>query len=354
MPSHIHRGSASRGYASGAARRTLVQLLLVVTPSALVAQVPDLAKVPGLTGTLIVTNKTPATATIIDAASGRIIKTLPTGAGPHEIVVTSNGRTAIVSDYGAQTAGSTLTIIDLTALQVVRTVDLGSYRRPHGLVVLPGDSLVAVTSEASRHVVLVRIATGAIAKAIPTEHDGSHMVGVAGDGIRAWTGDMRTHTVSELDLAAGTFKRSIDVPATPEAINVTPDGGEVWVGSNATGKISVINTATGAVTTAAEGFGWPYRVLFSPDAALVLMPDLRREELRFLDRATRTELARLSLSGAGPQGITWALGGRFALLSLSTQGRVAVIDVAARRVVGAIAAGDTPDGVVWIGRAIRP
>ncbi len=318
------------------------------------AQVPALATVPGLSGTIIVTNKAPSTATIIDAASGRILKTLPTGTGPHEIVVTSHGRTAIVSDYGAQTAGRTLTIIDLTALQVARTVDLGTYRRPHGLVVLPGDSLVAVTSEASRHVVLVRIASGTIAKTIPTQHDGSHMVGVAADGVRAWTGDMRTNTISEFDLTAGTYKRSISVPATPEAINVTPDGGEIWVGSNATGTISVVDASTGTLSTAAEGFGWPYRVRFSPDATLVLMPDLRREELRFIDRATRTELQRLPLGGAGPQGITGALGGRVALLSLSTQGRVAVIDVATRRVVGAIAAGETPDGVVWIGRAIRP
>ena len=42
-------------------------------------------------------------------------------------------------------------------------------------------------------------------------------------------------------------------------------GREVWVGSNATGIISVIDAATGTVSSAAEGFGWPYRVLFSPD-----------------------------------------------------------------------------------------
>jgi len=332
-------------------RSLLAVVAATVTLGAtLSAQTP----VPGLTGTIVITNKTPSTATIIDAGTGRIVKTLPTGAGPHEVVITRNGRAAIVTDYGSQSGGNTLTVIDLDALQIARTVDLGTYRRPHGIVVLPGDSLVAVTSEATRFVVIVRIATGAIVRAVPTEHDGSHMVGVAADGVRAWTGDMRTNTVSELDLAVGNYKRSIEVPATPEAINVTPDGSEVWVGSNATGKITVVNTATGATSTAAEGFGWPYRVLFSPDVSLVLLPDLRKEELRFIDRRTRGELHRLSLPGAGPQGITWAMDGKFALLSLSTQGRIAVIDVATRRVIGHIAAGPTPDGIAWSPRAPRP
>ena len=64
---------------------------------------------------------------------------------------------------------------------------------------------------------------------------------------------------------------------SPEAVNVTPDGAEVWAGSNATGRVSVVDPKTGTVTTAAEGFGWPYRILFTPDVKTVLMPDLRRE-----------------------------------------------------------------------------
>ena len=45
------------------------------------------AQVAGLAGTLVVTNKTPSTATIVDVASGRTLATLPTGTNPHEIVL---------------------------------------------------------------------------------------------------------------------------------------------------------------------------------------------------------------------------------------------------------------------------
>ena len=48
-------------------------------------------------------------------------------------------------------------VIDVPALKVVRTISLGEYQRPHGIVFLPGDSLVAVTSESSRNVVIVSV-----------------------------------------------------------------------------------------------------------------------------------------------------------------------------------------------------
>jgi DNA-binding beta-propeller fold protein YncE len=137
------------------------------------------------------------------------------------------------------------------------------------------------------------------------------------------------------------------VPNVPEAIGVTPDGREVWVGSNALHRVSVLDVASGTVTTAADSVDWPYRVLFTPDARTVLVPDMNRDVVRVLDRATRRELGRVAVPGGGPQGITLTPDGRHAFLSLSKEARVAVIDVAARRIVGYVPAGETPDGVAF-------
>lgn len=326
-------------------RLTLAGLLAL--PCAVAAQSPAIA------GTLIVTNKTPATATIIDVGSGRTLATLPTGNGPHEVVVSRDGGVAVVTDYGAQGPGSTLTVIDLARRDIARRIDLGEFRRPHGIVFLPGDSLVAVTSETNRAVIVVHVRSGGIVRVLPTEQAGSHMVGVVANGSRGYTGNIGSNTVSELDMTTGATLRRFDVPAQPEAINVTPDGREVWVGSNATGVVSAIDLTTGIVSAAAEGFSWPYRVLFTPDASLVLLPDYRGETLRFVERASRRELGRIPLPGQGPQGIVLTPDARYAFLSLSAQGRVAIIDVAKREVVGHLDAGQTPDGVAFTTRVVR-
>lgn len=309
------------------------------------------AQVSGLGGTLVVTNKAPSTATIIDVGSGRTLATLPTGAGPHEVVVSSNGAWAVVTDYAGTPGnpGKSLTVISIPQQRVEKTIDLGMYTRPHGIMFLPGDSLVAVTSEATGNVVIVNLARGTM-RAIGTMGQGSHMVGVSADGRWAVTGNMASHTVSLLDINAGAFVKSWPVPTTPEALNITADGKEIWVGSNQTGKLTVIDVASGSATTAAEGFGWPYRVAFTPGMNTVLVPDLRNEELRFFDRNARRERSRLALKDAGPQGIVFTPDGRYAFLSLSKQSRVAIVDVGRQMIVGYLPSGDTPDGVAYTPR----
>lgn len=306
-------------------------------------------QVAGLGGTLVVTNKTPSTATIVDVASGRTLATLPTGTNPHEIVLSSDGALAVITDYGGPRR--TLTVIDVPGLRVARTIDLGEHRAPHGIAFLPGDRLVAVTCEQTRTVVIVDVVEGLVRHAVPTEAAGSHMVGVTGDGRRAYTGNMRDHTVSELDLTTHRVVRSFPVPAVPEAINVTPDGREVWIGSNQTGQVSVLDPATGTVTKAAEGLKWPYRMLFTPDGRLVIVPDPTLNQVRFIDRAARREIATLALPGA-PQGVTVTPDGRHVFQSLSAEGRVAIIDPSTRTVVGHLMVGATPDGVAYTARVV--
>src|SRR5690349_15979543 len=127
------------------------------------------------TGTLIVTNKTPSTATIIDVASGRPLATLPTGQGPHEVVVSADGRVAVVTDYSGPPR-RTLTVIDVPGLKVMKTIDLGGYTMPHGIVFLPrgGDSLVVVTSEQTGNIIIVNLKSGGIVNAIATQGQTPH------------------------------------------------------------------------------------------------------------------------------------------------------------------------------------
>jgi DNA-binding beta-propeller fold protein YncE len=320
---------------------------MVIAGTSLGAQVPD------LTGTIIVTNKTPSTATIIDVGSGRTLATLPTGPGPHEIAITANGATAVVTDYsGPQGTRKTLTVLDVPGMKVVRTIELGQYTAPHGIHFLPGDSLVVVTSEGSNNVIIVHVATGEIRKAIPTNFRGSHMIGVTANATRGYTSNGAGNSVSEVDLKAGTFLRSWPVPNGPEAINVTPDGKEVWVGSNTTHVVSVLDPATGTVSQVADSVAWPYRVLFTPDVKTVIIPDLGNETVRFIERASRKEISRLMLPGAGPQGITMSPDAKYTFLSLSKQAKVAIIDMKTRAVVAHLDAGNTPDGIVYTTRVL--
>lgn len=305
------------------------------------------ATLDGQTGTLVVLNKGSATADIIDIATGRTLATVQTGSGPHELAITKDGSTAVGTDYGSRSGGSTLTVIDVPGRRVVRTIDLGRHRRPHGIAFLPGDSLLAVTSEESRHVVIIRVSDGEVVRAIPTDQGGSHMLALIGDGGRIYTSNGGDNSVSELDVGTGRHVRTFAVPPRPEAITVTPSGDEVWVGSNSRGTVSVLNTETGEYVEVLDGFGWPYRILITPDNRLVLIPDLRNNQLRFVDRQSRRELKVLDIADSGPEGITLSGDGKVAFLALSQRDQVAVIDLEAMEIVRYIATGSRPDGIAY-------
>ena len=87
---------------------------------------------------LLILNKADATLVIVDPATQAILGTIPTGEGPHEVVASTDGRLAFVSNYGGQTGGRTISVIDLAARKELRRVDVSPLTRPHGLAFADG------------------------------------------------------------------------------------------------------------------------------------------------------------------------------------------------------------------------
>jgi len=71
------------------------------------------------------------TVSLIDLARLEVVKTLETGPGAHGVVVTTDGRSAFVTN----TYGNTVSVIDVASLKVVATVPVG--KGPNGVSVTP-------------------------------------------------------------------------------------------------------------------------------------------------------------------------------------------------------------------------
>ena len=112
-------------------------------------------------GSLLVLNKSDNTIDFVDSETLKSEATLPTGAGPHEIAVSPDGRTAVVANYGAQTPGNTLSVYDLAQRKLLRVIDLGEYRRPHGIQ-YEDASHVLVTVEQNQAVIRVNVENAAV------------------------------------------------------------------------------------------------------------------------------------------------------------------------------------------------
>jgi YVTN family beta-propeller protein len=295
---------------------------------------------------LVVANQTSHDATIIDLTTGRTIATVRTGTGPHEAATSPDGRWAVVTNYGQQTPGNSLTVIDLSTATAVRTIPLGTYTRPHGAVFFPDGRRLAVTSEASQNVVLVDFLSGEVEAVIGTGQRGSHMLAMTADGKRIYTANVPDGTASELDVDARRLVRTIPVSTMTEAVAVNPDGSRLWVGSYAARTMSVVDLPAGTVGTTLTGFGLPYRVGVSPDGRLAVVCDPPNDQIRVVDAATRAELATIAVAGS-PRGVTFAADGAMAYVTLGEAGAVAEIDLAGRRVARTFPVGSSPDGIAF-------
>jgi len=310
------------------------------------------APTPISAGTVLVANQQAASATIIDVAT-HATTTLDVGAGPHETIISPDGRWGVVTIYGVPGApGHTLAVIDLAAKSVARTIDLGEYTRPHGASFLPGSSSkIAVTSETTQNVVFVDIAQGKVLGAAPTKHPGSHMLGVTADGKHIYTSNVGWGGVSEVDPQSMAFVRDLKEGAATEGVAVSPDGSTVWLGANQAGTVSVIDTKSWSVATTLSGFGMPYRIGISPDGSLAVICDPKDEKIHIADVRKRIVIGEVGSFGS-PRGVKIAPDNRTAFVTLGPEGAVAAIDLVDRKVLWKATVGAAPDGV-WYGPPIR-
>lgn len=296
---------------------------------------------------VLTSNQLGASSTILDAATRTALATIPTGEGPHEVTASPDGRIAVVSNYGnGQVIGSSLTVIDLSTRTVRATISLGEYRRPHAMSFLPDARFLAVTSETNQAIVIVDLDSSKVVGAIPTTQLTSHMLAVRKDGRVGFTANIRSGSITEIDLAARTTGRVLPVATNTEGIGVTPDGAEVWVASRDQNKVFVVSTRAWKVTDTLDAPGLPYRVGVTPNGKIALVTNPGANVVRMFDVATKKELAAVAMpEGAQPVGIAITSDGATAYISCQGNDTVQIIDVAKRQIVGSMPTGRKPDGI---------
>jgi hypothetical protein len=165
---------------------------------------------------------------------------------------------------------------------------------------LPGDSLVAITSETSKSIILVDVRSGALIKRIPTNGRATHMLGISARGDRIAAGNIADNTISVVSLTSADEPKVIPVARQPEGIAITPDGNFAWVGSNRDSIVLVVDTRSGVAIDTLRGFGLPYRLAVSPDGRGAVVTDPMKATIRAFDTNTRRE--RFAIDVRQPRG----------------------------------------------------
>jgi len=316
------------------------------------------AALPAVSGELLVGNKSADTVWRLSLDDGRKLGEFATGKAPHEIVVAPDGRTALVANYGGDSAGNTLSVLDLRGKTPPRIVDLGRHGRPHGLRFLPGGREALATTEASQHLLRIDVARAKVVAEIALGAGKGHMVAVAGDGNSAYVTKVDRGTVSRIDLAGNRKALEVDAGKGAEGIAVRPGSGEVWVTNREAGTVTVHQPQTLAILRTLPSPGFPIRVAFTADGRQALVSNARAATLSVFDAQRKRPLATVALNREGKDYRDTMLG-RAALpigvvadpararvyVAISGGDEIAVIDRASWKPVAYWRTGREPDAV---------
>lgn len=285
-----------------------------------------------------------------------VVARIPTGDGPHEVCTA--GAFAYVGIYGvAGKPGSDLAIFDPAAGKEVKRVSIHPLRSPHGLIAVNGK--IYFTSEQTRSVGRVDIASGKLDWMMGTGQLGTHMIVATPDGRKLYTPNTFDNTVSAIEveeirrpdgsrptpLPGVPRLTQIKVGVQPEGIAITPDGREVWAGHNQDGAISIIDTATETVKQTIPASKMAFRLAFTSDGKTCVVAGATGGEVVLIDAASRQVRARIAMPDALPQGILISPGDQWLFVSIGSA--LLRIDLAKQTIAGQCAPGAGVDGLAW-------
>jgi YVTN family beta-propeller protein len=325
--------------------------------------------------TLLVLSKADRTLAIVDPATLKVICRVPVGNDPHEVIASSDGQLAYVSNYGGG-AYNTLALVDLVKQVALPAIDLGPLRGPHGLTFVGGKTWF--TAEGAKAIGSYDPAQKKVDWILGTGQNRTHMIIVSKDLKSIYTTNVSSGTVSMIEKVTRTAagfgpppgsapsQRRPPPPRGPggppggdwnetvvrvgrgsEGFDVSPDGKEIWVANAQDGTVSIIDVASKNVreTLPADYMG-ANRLKFTPDGKQVFISG---SGLAIVDASSHNKVKGMDLGRCA--GIQMQPDGARAYVARTEKGYVAVIDLKSLEVTGQIEAGQEPDGLAW---AVQP
>jgi DNA-binding beta-propeller fold protein YncE len=315
---------------------------------------------------LLVLEKGSSTLAIVDPGSLQVRARVPSGPDPHEVIASSDGRRAYISNYGGE--GSSLnfiSVVDLTTRKPLPPIDLGALHSAHGLDFRGGE--LYFTAETNKVIGRYDPVAQRIDWVLGTGQDRTHMILVARDLEHIYTSNVASGTISiahtemrALGAPPGMPRKVWEVTNIPagrgaEGFDLSPDGRRIWTANAQDGTITVIDVAD---MKALETFPVPVkganRLKFSLDGRHVLVTGLgsfgpgqqsATDNLVVLDAISHQVIKAFQLGG-GSAGILMEPSGSRAFVAVNQGGKVVVIDLRTLQVSGQIPA-NQPDGLAW-------
>ena len=282
-------------------------------------------------------------------AAGKCLKQVKVGRHPHEMAFSPDGRFLYVTDNGViwmtetGPGENTVSIVDTRAQARTGVIDLGEYRRPHGIDVDRSTGNLLVTTELPSALLLVDPRMKKVLRVYDVQGEAPHYVRLMPDGAWAFVSNTNTGTVAAINLRTGKV-RLIPVESRPQGAAFSPDHSRLYVCNSGASSISVIDTAAktriGNIPTG-EG---PVRIAVTADGTTLVYALQTAKAAGFADTRSMRQIKQLQLPGQ-PVSMTLSARQDLAFSSIQAEDKICVISMSKRELERTIMApsGSGPD-----------
>jgi YVTN family beta-propeller protein len=266
------------------------------------------------------------------------------GAHPHEVWLSADRKSLYVADNGVVwmtetgPGENTISVVDIPSRRRTAVIDLGEFRRPHGITVDDAAGRLWVTTEQPSRLLSIDLASRQIVRRYDVQGQAPHIVTTVAGGW-ALVSNTDTGTVAAVNTQSGDV-RLIPSGERPQGQALSPDRRTLYVVNSGESSISILDLQTrtriGTIPTGKA----PVRLAALPDGKTLIYALQEGRSVGLADIASRKEVQQIPLAGR-PVSISLSRDGRFAYCSVQEEDKIYVISISERKIAGVY---DTPKG----------
>jgi YVTN family beta-propeller protein len=259
-------------------------------------QPSSIAVTPNGESLYVVNNSSAATVSAISTLTNQLVATVKVGNTPAGVAITPDGLTAYVTNEGA----NNVSVISTRSNTVTATIPVGS--APDGIAITPNGQFAYVVNNGSSNVSVINIATNAVVANIPVGSD-ARAVAISPDGARAFVANTGSNTVSIIDTSSNSVTATVPTAGTgPGAVAFTPDGKSAYVALGGSNSVAVLDATTGNLKGEIAVDQQPLAIAISPDGNFVYVANGNSNDVSVIATATNSLVATIPVDSR-PAGI---------------------------------------------------
>ncbi len=234
---------------------------------------------------------------VVDLAQKKLLKKIPAGSDPEQFAVSADGTHLYIANEDVATAS----ILNASSGKVEHIIPVK--KEPEGVSLTPDGKFVYVTCETGGEVFVIDTASS---KSIAQFTVGGRPRSVAflPDGAHGFIPSESVGTLHYIDAINHKLLKTIQLPpaSRPMGTAMAADGKKLYLSTGRGGSVCVIDTASLEVLSTIKTGARPWGLGISPDGKMLYVAKGPSNDVAVIDLATEKEIALIK-AGEGPWGV---------------------------------------------------